>query len=148
LLRLRHRETRELCDDLALTPVDDPMNADPAYRRTRVRAELLPLLDAIAERDVAALLARQAELIRDDAALLDELAVALDPTDAAVLTAAPLALARRAVRRWLADGHPPDAATVERVLAVARNDALACDAGGGRRVRRSKGRLVLDRTDP
>ena len=54
--------------------------------------------------------------------LLDGLAAALDPTDARALSAAPAALARRAVRRWLTAGceHPPDAATVERVLAVAR----------------------------
>jgi tRNA(Ile)-lysidine synthase len=143
LLRLRRAETRALCAALDLTIVDDPMNDDSAYRRVRVRHELLPLLDAIAERDVAGLLARQADLLRDDADLLDELAAALDPSDAAALAAAPPALARRAVRRWLTDQHPPDAAAVERVLAVARKDAVACDVGCGREVRRSRGRLVL-----
>ena len=147
LLRLRRRETRALCDEIGLVPVDDPMNADPAYRRVRVRHELLPLLDAIAERDVTALLARQADLLRDDARLLDELAVAVDPTDAAALAAAPLPLARRAVRRWLAGAHPPDAAAVDRVLAVAAKQARACDVGGGRRVRRTQGRLVIDPGD-
>jgi tRNA(Ile)-lysidine synthase len=148
LLRLRRSETRALCADLGLEPVADPMNADPLFRRTRVRHELLPLADAIAERDVAAVIARQAGLLREDAALLEELARAIDPTDAAALAAAPLALARRAVRRWLAVAHPPDAATVDRVLAVANKEAKACDVGGGRRVRRSEGRLVLEPTGP
>ena len=43
-------------------------------------------------------IARQADLARADAALLDELAAALDPTDARALAAAPAPLARRAVR--------------------------------------------------
>jgi tRNA(Ile)-lysidine synthase len=145
--RLRRTDTVALCAALALDPVVDPSNDDPGFRRNRVRHELLPLLDAIAERDVAAVLARQADLLGADAALLDELAAGLDPTDATALATAPHPLARRAVRRWLRTGleqHPPDAATVERVLTVARGEAVACDVGGGRSVRRSRGRLVLD----
>ena len=145
LLRLRRRETRALCDELGLVPVEDPTNADRTFRRNRVRHELLPLLDDIAGRDVAAVLARQAELVGDEGRLLDQLASAIDPTDAAALAAAPVALARRAVRGWLApQGHPPDAATVERVLQVARGDARAADAGGGRRVLRTSGRLRIE----
>jgi tRNA(Ile)-lysidine synthase len=127
--------------------VEDPSNADPAHRRNRVRHEVLPLLDRVAERDVAALLARTAALVGDDAALLDDLAAALDPTDAAALAAAPVPLARRAVRRWLvaaAPPYPPDAATVERVLAVARGEHRATEVGGGRRVARTAGRLRLE----
>lgn len=144
LRRLRRHETVALCEACRLTPVDDPTNVDPAFRRNRVRHELLPMLGEIAERDVAPVLARQADLLRADAALLDELAADLDPTDASALAAAPPPLARRAVRAWLRAGderHPPDAATVERVLAVARKEALACEVGSGRSVRRSAGRL-------
>jgi tRNA(Ile)-lysidine synthase len=151
LRRLRRRETRALCTDLGLTPVADPTNDDPAFRRNRVRAELVPLLDAIAERDVVALIARQADLVRDDVALLEELASAVDPTDARALTAAPAALARRAVRRWLraagpggAERYAPDAAATERVLAVARGEAVACELAGGWRVARTGGRLRLE----
>ncbi len=146
LLRLRRTDTHALCADLGLQPVIDPTNADPSFRRNRVRHELLPLLDAIAERDVALLVARQADLLRDDAAFLDDLALAIDPTDAAGVAAAPAVLARRAIRRWLTAEHPPDAATVERVLAVAHKTVRACEVGGGRRVRRSGGRLVLETT--
>lgn len=143
---IRRSETHALCAALDLEPVQDPSNGDPIHRRNRVRHELLPLLDAVAERDLVPVLARQAELLRDDALLLDELAATLDPTDAAALAAAPPALARRAVRRWLRDGpeqHPPDRATVDRVLAVAGGGAVACEVGGGRAVRRHRGRLVL-----
>jgi tRNA(Ile)-lysidine synthase len=142
LLRLRRAETRALCADLGLATVEDPTNADPRHRRNRIRHELVPLLDAIAERDVNALLARQADTLRAEADLLDELAAAVDPTDAAALAAVPPALARRAIRRWLADPYPPDAAGVERVLAVARGEAVACELDGGRRIRRSGMRLV------
>ncbi|HET6836128.1 MAG TPA: tRNA lysidine(34) synthetase TilS [Acidimicrobiales bacterium] len=152
LRRLRRRETRALCDSLGLKPIEDPTNRDPAFRRNRVRHELLPLLDDIAERDIVPILARQTDLARDDVALLDELAATLDPGDARALAAAPAALARRAVRRWLRAGgpggdeqHPPDAATVDRVLAVARGEAVACELPGGWRVARSRGRLRLDR---
>jgi len=144
---LRRHETRTLCRALGLRPVEDPTNGDPRHRRNRVRHEVLPLLDDVAERDVAPVLARQAALLRDDAALLDALAEAIDPTDAAALAAAPAPLARRAVRRWLragAEQHPPDAATVARVLAVARGEVVATEVGGGRSVRRRAGRLRLE----
>jgi tRNA(Ile)-lysidine synthase len=150
LLRLRRTETRALCAALGLDPVVDPTNADPAFRRNRVRHELVPLLDDVAARDVVPVLARQADLLRDDAALLDELAGALDPTDARALAAAAAPLARRAVRRWLrlacggAEQHPPDAAGVDRVLAVARGEAVACEVGGGWRVARTRNRLRLE----
>lgn len=144
LLGLRRSETRRLCAVQGFTVVDDPSNTDPRHLRNRVRHELLPLLDDLARRDLVPVLARQADLVRDDADLLDELAAALDPTDARALAAAPVPLARRAVRRWLGEGRPPpDAATVERVLAVARCASAATDVGDGRRVERHRQRLRL-----
>jgi tRNA(Ile)-lysidine synthase len=154
LRHLRRHETVALCDALGLDPVADPTNDDPAFRRNRVRRELLPLLDAIAERDVVPVIARQADLARDDVALLDELAAALDPTDARALAAASAPLARRAVRAWLRAAGPggveryaPDAAATERVLAVARGEAVACELAGGWRVARRRGRLRLEPPD-
>jgi tRNA(Ile)-lysidine synthase len=143
LLDLRRTETVALCAEFGLSPVVDPTNTSPAWRRNRVRHELLPLLDDIAERDVVPVLGRQADLLRDDEDLLDELAAVIDVTDARALAAAPRPLARRAVRRWLAVDHPPDAATVERVLAVAGGASRACDVGLGRRVERHAMRLHL-----
>jgi tRNA(Ile)-lysidine synthase len=103
----------------------------------------MPLLVDLSRRDIVDVLTRQAGLLRDDDDLLEELAAMVDVTDARALSAAPAALARRAVRQWLADPTPPDAATVERVLGVARGNARACDVGGGREVRRSRQRLGL-----
>jgi tRNA(Ile)-lysidine synthase len=151
LRRLRRHETHELCAALGLQPVVDPSNDDPAFRRNRVRHELIPMLNAVAARDVVPVLARQAELLRADAVLLDELAAALDPTDARALAAAPLALSRRRLRTWLRDAgpggterHPPDAGAVARVLAVCQGDAVACEVGGGWRVARRQNRLRLE----
>jgi tRNA(Ile)-lysidine synthase len=143
LLALRRAETHRLCGELGLQVVDDPSNRSAAHLRNRVRASLMPLLDDLAARDLVPVLARQADLWRDDADLLDSLAAGIDPTDARALSAAPLPLARRAVRRWLTAEHPPDLATVARVLAVARGDAVACEVGDGRRVERHHQRLSL-----
>lgn len=150
LLALRRHETRELCDHLGVVTVEDPMNRDPRFLRVRIRHEVLPLLDEIAGRDVTALLSERAHLIRDDLDLIDELARDLDPTDARALAAAPIPLARAALRRWLADPLPPDAAGVERVLAVARGEHTACELEGGRRVARHHQRLVIttESSDP
>jgi tRNA(Ile)-lysidine synthase len=147
LLALRRTETRVLCRELGLDVVDDPSNLDPVHRRNRVRHELVPLADDIARRDVAAVVARTAELLAADADLLDALAAGIDPTDAAALAAAPLPLARRAVRRWLVADcppYPPDAAAVERVLEVARGVRRATEVAGGRRVARRAGLLRLE----
>lgn len=146
LLDLRRAETRALCEAEGLTPVDDPSNLDPAHLRNRVRHELLPLLADLAGRDVVPVLVRQAGLLREEAAHLDTEAAGLDATDTGALAAAPPALARRALRRWLREGngHPPDAAALERVLAVVRHEARACELNDGRRVSRSGGRLHVD----
>lgn len=147
LLALRRAETRCLCATLGIDTVEDPTNTDARYRRNRVRHEVLPLLDDVGQRDVASVLARSASLLGDDAQLLDDLGAALDPTDAAALAAAPLPLARRAVRRWLVAAqppHPPDSATVARVLEVAGGLRRATEVGGGWRVARTDGRLRLE----
>ena len=153
ILGLRRSETEAICAELGLDPVRDPSNDDPRFRRNRIRHELLPLLDDIAERDVTALLARTAEVLRPDVDLLGTLAEGIDPTDAVGLAAAPVALARRSVRAWLRahdpEHHPPDAAAVERVLAVdaetrsrrrsparSRSGGTDSDSGSGRSGRR------------
>jgi tRNA(Ile)-lysidine synthase len=144
LLALRRSDTAELCAELGLRTVEDPTNDDPRFVRNRVRRELLPLMTSIAGRDVIPLLVRTAEVVGDDLALADVHTGDLDPTDAKALAAAPPALARRVLRRWLlVDGYPPDAATVARVLAVARGDHRACELAGGRRVERHRQRLRI-----
>lgn len=143
LLALRRFETHALCSAMGIGTVSDETNGDSRFQRNRIRLELLPLMADISSRDPVPLLWRSAEVLRQDNDLLDELASALDPTDAKALAGAPLPLARRAIRRWLADPYPPDLATTERILAVARGEVLACDIGRNREIRRSKQRLTV-----
>ena len=148
LLGLRRAETEALCTAAGWRPVRDDSNDDLRFRRNQVRRRLLPLMNEVAGRDVVPLLARQAALLADDAALLDSLAEGIDPTDGRALAAASAPLARRAVRRWLRQSsdderHPPSAAEVDRVLQVAAGMVVGCQVSGGRRVRRSGGRLSL-----
>ena len=149
LLAVRRSETVEVCRRAGVTPIVDPTNSDLRFRRNRVRHEVLPVLDRVAERDLVPVLARQAGLAADEASLLDELAAALDPTDVPALRAAPAALARRALRSWLRSGagyHPPSASEIARVMDVVDGRVPACELSGGRRVSRKAGRLRV--TDP
>lgn len=142
LLGFRRRDTHELCARLGLAPEPDPMNDDLRHRRVWLRREVIPRLEAGAGRDLVEVLARQADLMRDDDALLESLAAVHEPDDARTLRSLPPALARRVVRRWLASPNLPASATVERVLAVARGEARAAELPGGDRIERVRGRLV------
>jgi tRNA(Ile)-lysidine synthase len=148
LLDLRRAETEAVCAELGLVPVQDPSNRDPRFRRNRVRHELLPLLADIGERDPVPVLVRQADLFADVDAVVAEAASALDPTSAADLAAAPVAVAGAAVRAWLVgagvgDGYGVDAAATARVLDVAAGRHVATEVAGGWRVARSHGRLSV-----
>ena len=147
LLSLRRSDTLEICRRLGFAPVADPMNGDSRYRRVWLRREVLPALEAGAGRDLRALLARQAELMREESDLLDALATraladAGDPPRVDTLAALDPALARRALRLWLG-GPPPTLAAVDALLAVVAGERRALELPGGRRVVRSHGRLHL-----
>jgi len=106
LLHVTREETAEHCRARGLSWREDPTNAGDAFARTRIRHELGPALRRVhpaAERNVA----RTAELLRDEAAVLDQV---VDPALAgrdhiAVdhLAALPRALARLVVRRLAED---------------------------------------------
>src|SRR5207302_10218703 len=95
ILALRRRETGALCAARGITPIEDPTNADVAFRRNRIRHEVLPLLDRIADRDVAELSAPAAALLDGDDRFLDELALEIVPIDARASVTAPVVLLRR-----------------------------------------------------
>ena len=144
LLALRRRETRALCEDLGIQPLADPMNDDPRFVRNRIRHEVLPLLADVSGRDPVPLLARHAMRAAEATHLLSGLVADVDPTDVRALAELPDDLVRLALRGWLtrgADGLPPDSASVERVLDVARGRIRATEVVGGYRVVRSAGRL-------
>ena len=149
LARLRRTDTEKVCGVAGLEVVHDPSNLDPVHRRNRVRHELLPLADEIAGRDLVPVLTRQADLLAEVDAFMAQQAAELDVTSARRLSSAPAALASYAIRGWLlqagvGDGYTVDAAAVERVLGVARGDAVATEVSGGWRVSRSGGRLRID----
>ena len=147
ILGLRRSETEAVCAAEHLEPVMDPSNLDASFLRNRIRHEVLPLLADVAGRDIVPLLARQGGVFADLADHVRDEATSIDATDARSLAAAPPAVARVAIREWLRqddpERYPPDGATVERVLAVARGESVATEIGAGRRLQRSSGRLRI-----
>lgn len=147
ILDLRRTDTERVCELEGIEPFIDPTNTDPRFVRNRIRHEVLPLLAEIAGRDPVPILDRQADVFSSIADHLRQEASGLDPTDARALREIPDAVARVVIREWLREGaderHPPDAATVERVMSVIRGESTATDIGANRRVERTAGRLRI-----
>jgi tRNA(Ile)-lysidine synthase len=157
LLDLRRAQTRAACVALDLLPWEDPHNSDPAYARVRVRARLLPALEAELGPGVAPALARTARQLRADADALDELAAAAarriadgEPgLRADALARLPEAIRARVLRSAaLAAGAPAGALCEQHVTQL---DALVTswhgqqwvDLPGGVRGQRRYGRLLF-----
>jgi len=111
LLGIRRALTHAACVELGLTPWQDPHNADRRFTRTRLRSEVLPLLEEVLGGGVAEALARTATALREDTETLDELARqaladvgAGGRLDTARLAALPEAVRRRVIRGWLLAG--------------------------------------------
>ncbi|MFS0883818.1 tRNA lysidine(34) synthetase TilS [Aeromicrobium sp. 179-A 4D2 NHS] len=83
-LTLRRAETERICALHGLDWWQDPHNDDPAYRRVRVRRELLPLMEDVLGGGVAEALARTADLVRADADAVDVLALRATPASGRV----------------------------------------------------------------
>ena len=100
-LQIRRADTAGACDELGLQPWHDPMNDDTAYRRVAVRKSIIPALSDLIGGDAAAPLAKTAERIAADNALIDA-AYDLSPTnDCAELAADPAPIRQRRIRAWL-----------------------------------------------
>ncbi|WP_101951624.1 tRNA lysidine(34) synthetase TilS [Mycobacterium sp. 3519A] len=111
LLGVRRALTHAACDELGLTPWRDPHNADRRFTRSRLRAEVLPLLEDVLGGGVAEALARTAAALREDTDALDRLAAEAladvgsgGALDTARLAALPEAVRRRVIRGWLLAG--------------------------------------------
>ena len=147
ILSLRRADTEAICGSLGWSPVMDESNRDPAFQRNRIRNEVLPLLNNIADRDVAPLLARSSGHARGAALVIAKEAAQLDPTDAKGLASVPEAVAAMALQRWIreetGDEHPIDAASIQRVLDVVHGRVKAAEVTGGWRVARSQQRLSI-----
>lgn len=111
LLGVRRATTHAACRELGLTPWQDPHNSDRRFTRSRLRLEVLPLLEDVLGGGVAEALARTATALREDTELIDALAAAALPaatTGAGLyveeLAGLPDPVRRRVIRRWLLAG--------------------------------------------
>lgn len=161
LLGVRRADTVTACLVEGLEAWDDPHNHDPGYTRVRVRERVLPVLESELGPGVAEALARTAGQLREDTALLDDLAAEAlaearrdGAIDVARLAAVPPALRRRALRGAALDaGAPASELTRDHVLAV---DALLTDWRGQKwidlpgplRALRRDGLLVFEAPPP
>jgi tRNA(Ile)-lysidine synthase len=115
LLGVRRAVTHDACNELGVDPWHDPHNSDRRFTRTRLRTEVLPLLEDVLGGGVAEALARTATALREDTETLDDLAhwalqaaSAGDGLDAGRLTVLPEAVRRRVIRSWLLAGGACD----------------------------------------
>jgi len=152
LLTVTREETAAWCRARGLGWREDASNDDEAFARTRVRARLVPALREVhpqAEANVV----RTAQLLRDEAAVLEEVVrTALAGRDHIALEQLgrlPAALARLVIRRLAEDatGRPGAraAARLDDVLALDPADA-ALDLGDGARALVRHGTLRFART--
>jgi tRNA(Ile)-lysidine synthase len=159
LLDVDRALTRAACLAEGLSAWADPHNQDPAYARSRVRAEAMPALERALGPGVAAALARTARLLAEDADALElwaarehERATLPDGgLDVAALAGAPAAIRSRVLRRAaLAAGSPAsDLASVHVVsldtLVTRWHGQGPLQLPGGVVARRRYGTLLLAR---
>jgi tRNA(Ile)-lysidine synthase len=94
-LGLRRSETEQICRVSGLDAWSDPHNADPRFRRSRLRHDVIPLLEDVLGGGVVEALARTATLVRQDVEFLDALAAEAGPGDLRVAELSELAPALR-----------------------------------------------------
>jgi tRNA(Ile)-lysidine synthase len=151
LLGVTRAETAAYCRERGLAWQEDASNASDAFARNRVRNQLLPALRAVhpaAEENVR----RTAELLREEAAVLDEVVAGVldgrEEIELDRLAALPPALARLVVRRLaeeaIGSAVPRAARRTEDVLALGADGAL--DLGDGARARVRAGMLSFEPT--
>jgi tRNA(Ile)-lysidine synthase len=116
LLGIRRAVTVAACEDQGLVAWSDPHNQDTSYTRVRIRNEVMPVLETQLGPGVAEALARTAEQLKQDAAVLDALAAEILPTvvmpllgegthrtsatlEVSALEGLPLAILTRVIRR-------------------------------------------------
>jgi tRNA(Ile)-lysidine synthase len=138
LLGVTREETAAYCIEHGLEWREDPSNDSPAYARNRVRNELLPVLRSLHPAAEANIL-RTLEILRDEAAVLDELVTPEPELDK--LAALPPALARLTIVRM---AGAPIGSRLPEILALSRSGTAALDLGGGLRAVAEYGRLRFD----
>lgn len=154
LRQVRRRDLHARVAAAGLVARHDETNDSDLFRRNRVRHELVPMMNDVAQRDVVALLARQARVLFEDRAWLDlvareDLDLDLSAADCRELRQWPAARLTRWLRVRLStrtrddETYPPSASEVARAMAVVRGEAVACELRGGRRLARHAQHLTL-----
>ena len=128
LLRMTHREILHYCSENALDYVTDSTNADTAYTRNRMRAEVTPILEDLfgtPQRRVADV----TQTLREDAELLDSLGERLLRQartewglSRSVLQEAALPTVKRALMQWASEttGHSLERVHLEALISLVR----------------------------
>jgi tRNA(Ile)-lysidine synthase len=149
---LRREETASYCMARELAWREDASNTDRAYARARVREDLLPALRAVDPRAEANVL-RTADILREEAAVLDEVVAGVlagrgGELPRAELAALPAALGRLVLRRLAEDAIAgPCARAAGRLGEVlALGDDGALDLGDGARAIVRGGVVSVGRT--
>ncbi|WAC92056.1 tRNA lysidine(34) synthetase TilS [Mycobacterium sp. Aquia_213] len=111
LLGVRRATTHAACRELGLTAWQDPHNDDRRFTRSRLRHEVLPLLEDVLGGGVAEALARTATALREDTEFIDTLAAEALPgvradrgLGAQAMATLPDPVRRRVIRGWLLAG--------------------------------------------
>ncbi len=147
LLGLRGAALLQCLRDRGLSWIEDPTNSDTGYTRNRIRAQVLPAIEAALPSFVAmagrsAAHAAQAQQLLDELAQID-LATCGTPPAIAGLQGLPAARQANVLRAWLRDAHGtvPSAAQMDEMLA----QIDACRTGGHRiELRVGSGHMVRD----
>ena len=157
LLGIERATTVAFCEDSGLTAWQDPQNSDTKFARVRARNNVLPVLEAELGPGIAQALARTAEQLREDEAVLAPMAqdffdsfVSLKATTIEIalaqFEAAPLAIRHRVIAMALMVLQAPEFARVH-IRAI---DSLVDDWHGqkpltlpGVRVERTARHIVL-----
>ncbi|MEM9816824.1 MAG: tRNA lysidine(34) synthetase TilS [Cyanobacteria bacterium P01_D01_bin.6] len=125
LLDVTREQTGQFCRAFGIPVWEDVTNGDRTYRRNRLRLDVLPMLRAHFNPRVDSTLAQTADILAAEVAYLNAEAdriyvqcVMDQQIQRRLLQAAPLALQRRVIRRWLMTQLPttPQFAQVEKVL--------------------------------
>lgn len=141
LLTWTRADVLEACERLGLAFVADSTNADTAYARNRIRADVLPSLEHLVSRPEDAI-TRLCASLREDEQLLCSLSAELlasarrdDALCRDKLASAHPALAKRALCAWLSQmgAESPETVHLEALLALCAKSATGqrCSIGGG-----------------
>lgn len=165
LLWARRTDTEDYCRVRKIKFLSDEMNDDLSFARVKVRKQLLPLMQSFNNRIVEAI-SRTATQLREDGAVLSDDSDALlrraavsneesdenksPALDVKVLSNAPPALRRRALRQWISDARG-STRRLEMVHLLGVERLLDGNSGGkvaelpdGGRVRRRRNRLEFE----